>query len=365
MNRLLLLPALLLATAALAQAQQVPVTTTSDAARVQYVRGVHSAAHVDFDRARTHLDAALTADPSFAMAHVYRAFLSPPAAREEHMRQAGAASVSEGERQFIEAYAANQRGDHDREGALHEALAARFPNDPMPMFWWATTQLNRGNHAEAVAAANRALAADPAFAPAYNLIGYAEMVAGNTAAAEQAFRGQIRLAPDEANPYDSYGEFLMLEGRLDEAEAQFEMAVTKDPTFEVSRTNLARVGIERSNRRFEQAVASRDVAAVASLYTAGAIVFPPDMGPVRGREAIGELFAGYVANGVDGVDLETLEVQAMGNFAHELGTGTLRVGGEVVDRFSYSVLWARVGDEWRLHRDIWNSDGPPATGARH
>ncbi len=357
MNRLLLLSILLLVAAPLAQAQQIPVTTTSDAARVQYVRGVHSTAYVDFDRARTYLDAALTADPSFAMAHVYRAVLSPAAARDEHMRQAGAANVSEGEREFIEAYAANLSGDYDREEALQRALAERFPNDPMPMFWWANTQLNRGNHAEAVDAANRALAAAPAFAPAYNLIGYTEMAAGNTAAAEQAFREQIRLAPDEANPYDSYGEFLMLEGRLDEAETQFEMALTKDPTFEASRTNLARIGIERSNRRFEQAVASGDIDALTSLYTVGAIVFPPDMEPVRGREAIGELFAGYVASGTDGVDLETLEVQVLGNFAFELGTGTVRVDGEVADRFSYSVLWARVGDEWRLHRDIWNSDG--------
>jgi hypothetical protein len=45
MNRLLLLSILILVTAPLVQAQPIPVTTTSDVARVQYVRGVHSTAY--------------------------------------------------------------------------------------------------------------------------------------------------------------------------------------------------------------------------------------------------------------------------------------------------------------------------------
>lgn len=370
MNRFLPLSlTVLLFTASLAQAQRVPVTTESDDARIHYVRAVHATGNVDFDRARAHLDAALDADPNFAMAHVYRAVLSGGDERAEHMRQATAASAraSEGERQMIESYAANLRDDHDREEALLTAAAERYPSDPMPMFWWANTESNRGNHAESVAAANRALTADPTFAPAYNLIGYTEMAAGNSAAAEKAFREQIRLAPDEANPYDSFGEFYLNQGRLDEAEAQYQLALTKNPEFENARTMLARIGIERVNRAFEAAVAAGDAQALAGLYTATAVVSPPNMESVQGREAIGKLFAGYFANGVDGLDLETSEVRTMGDYAHEIGTGTVRVGGEVVDEFKYSVLWAKVGNEWRLHRDIWNSDRPQAqtTAASH
>ena len=365
MNRFFLTLMLLLVCVPFAQAQRVPVTTDSDAARVQYVKGVHATAHVDFDRARAHLDAALEADPDFAMAHLYRAVLSGGDQRAEHMRQAtaAAAQASEGERQMIESYAANLRDEHDRERELLMAVAERFPSDPMPMFWWANTEANRGNNAEAVAAAQRSLAANPTFAPAYNLIGYTEMAAGNDAAAEQAFREQIRLAPDHPNPYDSFGEFYLNQGRLDEAEAQYEMALTKDPRFENARTMLARIGIERMNRAFEAAVADGDAEALAALYTAGAVVFPPNMESIRGREAIGELFAGYFASGVDGVDLKTREVRAMGDYAHEIGTGTISVDGKVVDAFSYSVLWVKVGDEWRLHRDIWNSDRPQTPSA--
>ena len=366
MTRVLLITlTLLVTTATLAHAQRVPVTTTSDAARVHYVQGVHATGNVDFDRALPHLDAALAADPNFAMAHLYRAVLSGGDERAEHMRRAtaSAAQASDAERQMVEAYVANQRGDHDQEGELLTTLAERFPSDPGPMFWWANTEANRGNSAEAVAAARRALASDPSFAPAYNLIGYAEVARGDMAAAEQAFRDYIRLAPDEANPYDSFGEFYLGQGKLDEAEAQYEMALTKNLRFENARTMLVHIGIERSNRRFEQAVADGDADAVAALYTDGAVAYPPDMAPVRGRQAIGELFAGYVASGVDGLSLETQEVQTMGDYAHEIGTGTITVGGEAGDPFSYSVVWVKDGDEWRLHRDIWNSDGPQSTSA--
>ncbi len=366
MKRVLLLSlTLLFITATLALAQKMPITTTSDDARIHYAQGVHATGNVDFDRARSHLDAALTADPNFAMAHLYRSVLSGGDDRTEHMRHATthAARASEAERQMIESYAANLSGDHDREATLLTALAERYPNDPMPMFWWANTEANRGNNAEAVAAARRALTADPSFAPAYNLIGYAEVARGDMAAAEQAFREYIRLAPDEANPYDSFGEFYLGQGKLDEAEAQYEMALTKNALFENARTMLARIGIERSNRRFEQAVANGDADAVAALYTTGAVAYPPDAPPVRGREAIGELFAGFVDGGVDGVDLETLEVRAMGDVAHEIGTGRISVGGEAGDPFSYFVLWVKDGDTWRLHRDIWNSNGPETTAA--
>ena len=71
MNRSFLLAFLLAVACALpAQAQRMPVTTDSDAARQHYVRGVHATSYVNFNQARTHFDAALAADPDFAMAHL-------------------------------------------------------------------------------------------------------------------------------------------------------------------------------------------------------------------------------------------------------------------------------------------------------
>ena len=331
MNRFLLFSFVLLLAAPLAQAQLIPVTTDSDEARVHYVRGVHATSYVSFDRARAHLDAALEADPDFAMAHLYRAVLSPDDRRDEHMRRGMAAEASDAERQMLEAYAANLREDHDREAALFTALAERYPDDPMPMFWWSNTEANQGNSAEAVAAARRSLAADPSFAPAYNLIGYAEMAAGNSAAAEEAFRAQIRLAPDEPNPYDSYGEFLMNEGRLDEAARQFEMALAKDPTFEVARTNLVRIGIMRVTDAFVAAINAGDLDAYTDFYAANAVMMMPNGSELIGREAIREVASGLFASGPISIEFDTKENTPMGDdYVYQRGALTIEINGAAI-----------------------------------
>jgi uncharacterized protein (TIGR02246 family) len=233
----------------------------------------------------------------------------------------------------------------------------------MPMFWWANTEANRGNSAEAVAAANRALAADPSFAPAYNLIGYSEVARGDMAAAEQAFRNYVRLAPDEANPYDSFGEFYLNQGKLDEAEAQYEMALTKNSGFANARTMLARIGMERSDLRFEQAVADGDADAIAALYTGNAMVLPPDHAPVQGRDAIRGHFAGIIASGVDGVDIQTAEVNRFDDVAIRRSDILISVGGEVVDRAKSLEVWTLVDGEWLYARDMYSSNGSAETAS--
>lgn len=356
MNRILLAPiAFLLAASTLAEAQRMPLTTTSDAARSQYVAGLDALTNVDFTRAVAHLDAAIAADPSFALAHMYRAAASANG-RDAHMGHATARApnASESERQMIEAYAANLRDEHDREIALLNAVAARYPGDPLPWFVIANTEANRGDPAAAVLAARRALAADPTFAPAYNLMGYAEVARGDLAAAEKAFREYIRLAPDLANPYDSYGEFFLNQGRLDEAQAQYEMALSKDPRFDNARTMLSRIGIERSRRRFEQAVERGGADSIAALYTTNAVLLPPDSPPITGRAAIREYMAGQLAAGVSGVGLKTVEVVRLGDIAVERADITVRVKGKADEHGKSFVLWRLVGDTWMYDRDIWN-----------
>lgn len=356
MTRLLAFAALLSA-ASLAQAQRMPVTTASDAARVQYTKGVHAIAHADFARSRVHFDAALAADPDFAMAHMYRAVAGSDG-RAEHMRRATAlgARVSEAERQQIEAYAANLDGDYDREIEILTALAERYPSDPLPMFVAAFSEYGRGDYAAAVAAARRALEADPSFAQAYNAMGYAEMAAGDEEAAERAFREQIRLAPDEANPYDSYGELLMGQGRLDEAERQFEMALSRNPAFQISRDNLTRVAVMRAYEAHQAAINSQNPDTALETYTAGVVMSPPDGSQIVGHDAVRGLLEGYYAAGRIEVGGELQEVQPLGDdAAYSRAALTVSVDGTPVERGINSYIWIKTPAGWKVARDTWTS----------
>ncbi|MDX1531299.1 MAG: SgcJ/EcaC family oxidoreductase [Rhodothermales bacterium] len=351
-----------LGTATLALAQMVPVTTDSEDARAHFEKGRHAASNVQFDKARMHFDAALEADPEFVLAHLYRAAFSPPEKRAAHLEKAKRhlADASEGERMMVEAYEAGEADDYDGEVALYTSIAERYTDDPYPHLHLGWAHYGAERYDDALAAAERALAADANFAAAYNIIGYSELAQEDHAAAEEAFKNYVRLAPDEANPYDSLGELYLNMERYDEAAELFEKALARDPDFTASRTNLARIGIEKANRKFMEAVAAQDADALAGLYTANAMMLPPNSEPVQGRDAIKERIASMFAAGVDGLELETEEVRTMGNYAHELGSGTVRAGGEVVDEFKFSVLWVKDGDAWRLHRDMWNSNRPAA-----
>jgi Tfp pilus assembly protein PilF len=358
MNRPSYILALLLAAAPLAHAQVVPVTTATDAARAHFEQGRARMAHADFVAARTHLDAALAADPAFGLAHLYRA-ITTPEGRDEHMRQAAAARVSDGERQLIDSYAAHLRGDHDAELALLNTVAEAFPGDPYPPFQLGAEYLSLDRYDEATAAFRRTSAADPTFAGAYNLLGYTAMGQDDDAAAERAFREYMRLAPEEANPYDSFGEYLMLEGRYDEAAAQFELALARDPEFTVSRDNLVRIAVLRMVDAYERAMQAGDPAAITALHAANAVILPGDEAAVRGREALTAYFAEEHA-GPANVALEStgIVVAPSGDMAFDIGTTTWPGGTG-----KYLTVYRRIGGEWRIVADTWNRDAPAPTAA--
>jgi uncharacterized protein (TIGR02246 family) len=120
-----------------------------------------------------------------------------------------------------------------------------------------------------------------------------------------------------------------------------------------------RTAIEAGNKKFAEAAAKGDAAAVANLYTAEAEALPPNAAPVKGRPAIQALFKGFFDSGVTGIDLVTTEVEAQGPLASEVGTYVVKLkDGTVADRGKYVVVWKKVGGQWLLHRDIWNTSQP-------
>jgi uncharacterized protein (TIGR02246 family) len=120
-----------------------------------------------------------------------------------------------------------------------------------------------------------------------------------------------------------------------------------------------RAAVEAGSKKFSAAVAKGDAAALASLYTTDAEAFPPNSEMTKGRPAIQAMWKGVLDSGVTGVDLVTTEVEAQGPLAYEVGTYVIKVkDGTVADRGKYVVVWKKVGGQWLLHRDIWNTNQP-------
>ena len=124
-------------------------------------------------------------------------------------------------------------------------------------------------------------------------------------------------------------------------------------------TREAKEAIEKANVAFSRAFERGDAGVLAEMYTADAIVFPPDHEMVKGRDAIGEFWKATRDSGVTSATLTTLDVGRSGDVAYEVGTVSLTIqsdGKEVTTAMAkYVVVWKRAADgSWKLHRDIWN-----------
>ena len=123
---------------------------------------------------------------------------------------------------------------------------------------------------------------------------------------------------------------------------------------------MSLIEIGKVNRMFEDAVRAQDADRLASLYTVNAIALPPD-GPIsRGQDSVRQLWAAVIKDmGLRNVTLKTIDLEVNGDVACEVGQATLELvppaGQRATANVKYVVVWQRVGDHWKLHRDIWNA----------
>ncbi|KMZ12420.1 hypothetical protein BHUM_04863c [Candidatus Burkholderia humilis] len=122
----------------------------------------------------------------------------------------------------------------------------------------------------------------------------------------------------------------------------------------------ARASIEASNRRFEQAVSRSDAAGIAATYTESAKLLPANDHVVSGRQAVTRFWQNAIDSGLKSIKLTTVEVDARGDTAYEVGKWSVPgEAGKVYDAGDYVVIWKRVKGQWKQHRDIWTTNSPP------
>ena len=116
--------------------------------------------------------------------------------------------------------------------------------------------------------------------------------------------------------------------------------------------------IDKLNESFMAAFQKGDTAAIGQMYTEDAYLLPSGGEMVKGRAAI-QAFWTKAAEGIGDFKLTTVDVKPLGNdAAREIGTFTLKTKGQPPQEVAgkYVVVWQKVGGDWRLATDIWNTD---------
>ena len=118
--------------------------------------------------------------------------------------------------------------------------------------------------------------------------------------------------------------------------------------------------IAAANEKFMSAFAEGDAGGVAAQYTEGGQVLPPGTHIITGREGVEAFWRSAMELGIKRAELNTLELDQQADTAIEVGRARLySEAGEVIDEPKYLVVWKRDRGQWKLHRDIWNSDAAP------
>ena len=105
--------------------------------------------------------------------------------------------------------------------------------------------------------------------------------------------------------------------------------------------------IEASHAAFAAAFRDGDARAAAALYAPGASLLPPSAPLLQGREAIEAFWRAGIESGLDGVELEALELERRDGLAYEIGRYALRLTadrGEVIDRGAYVLVLEQQQD---------------------
>lgn len=128
----------------------------------------------------------------------------------------------------------------------------------------------------------------------------------------------------------------------------------------------AKQAIDANNTTWARLTAAGHADSIAEFYHPNAVLLPPNMAPVRGRDAIRAFFAtlNTMATPAPTLTIRADSVWASGPLALELGrwhfawpAGAKRPpGAPAADSGKYVVRWIEENGRWLMVQDIWNSD---------
>jgi uncharacterized protein (TIGR02246 family) len=122
------------------------------------------------------------------------------------------------------------------------------------------------------------------------------------------------------------------------------------------------VRIRELDAQWVEAIRAKDAQACAAFYAEDGRIMPQNAPGAQGTEAIAEVWRGFFLLKDFALTFEPtrIVVAQAGDVAYDIGSYSLAFEGEqglVRDRGKYVVVWRKVGSDWKVAADIFNSDG--------
>jgi len=231
-------------------AGKIPITTSSDEARKEFLQGRDLNEKLLIQDSIAHFDKAISLDPNFAWAELSRAQVSPTGKEFfDHLKKSVslADKASKGEKLLILGTEAGANGNLPKQKEYLDQLIAAYPNDERANFALAGYHFGQQDFPQAIQYYKKATELTPAFSSAWNLLGYAYRQNVDYPNAETAFKKYIELIPNDPNPYDSYAELLLKMGKFDDSITQYRKALSIDQNFINAHQGIAMALLYKGN----------------------------------------------------------------------------------------------------------------------
>lgn len=118
--------------------------------------------------------------------------------------------------------------------------------------------------------------------------------------------------------------------------------------------------IKANNQKWSDAYKNGDAATIASFYTEDGQLLPQNGDVISGQENIKNFLQGLIdAGAIKEVEINSVEIEDHGDTAIEVGRYTMKgPDSNIVDEGKYIVIWKKVGDQLKYHRDMFSSNLP-------
>lgn len=118
--------------------------------------------------------------------------------------------------------------------------------------------------------------------------------------------------------------------------------------------------IRKEALNFGEEIRRGDSVALASHYASNAVVMPPNSDAVTGNGIAG-LWGGVLRMGVKDFKLNITDITGGGDVYAESGTyEVIGADNKSLDKGKYVAVWKKENGNWKMYRDIWNSNMPAA-----
>ena len=221
---------------------KIPITTSSNDAREQYLKARDLAEGLQGQESLQYYTNAINADSNFALAYLNRAPNQPTTkAFFADLNKAVSLldKVPECDSLQILGFEAGVNANPVKQKEYYEKLVSIYPKDQRAHALLGNFYFGQQDYEKANNEFNKVVEIDSNFSPAYNMLGYCNKQLMNYDAAEKAFQKYIQMIPSDPNPYDSYAELLMKEGKYDQSIDNYKKALSYNPHFISSMLGIA------------------------------------------------------------------------------------------------------------------------------